>query len=686
MTLSVKMASLVERFTSRLQALLADSETVLAAKPERVIALHMPVGDSAEANTVAEARLDAALRTNEDAPMLPSMMLGHGATLDDGEDTIHGEATHMLKRLLAIYGKRAAHLPWPETLPESLTAAQAFEVVRQDLPELARELAEEVEALAALFVSEDALRGAVLARKSLVDGWLLPDGWLVPGVRSHSGWSALTFIQDAEGAVRHGKNWRGGRFTWNRPHPLVTPPDVAYTDALRWAQKTLARAVGKKAAAGALDENTAGDGTVPHPFVLPADEHGVARALWPSHVAVLFRAWREVDHDRRRPALAIDAGKVNHGLLMGWSQVASEREIRCRSTGEGFVELLLPGQSQISLGVPEEAHERLISEIRHLRSPNGLRTYATLLHLLSIRGQRQGFVRWTLEEHLDVQGAPKKERREARLRTEAQEVELLTKIELAVRDSSGQVRERRPLFLVGSRFERLQGSRWKLDGMELQVNPLIWSGVRDPKTGRLGTNYGLGAEGLPRLNPRTHPAALALGIILPIRFRLALNEGRDYHDLSGENVLRYAGLPYSSRDPGRTWQALSDDLDELTRLGGVRRWEWKGDGKPSLANVLRFYMSEGHRDRMALGVRPMELPAARPVTGEELKAWRKAGKMTQAKAAEVLKVGLRTVKRAEAAPGEALGPALRDALRVALGRVRSGASTATEAKSGGAAS
>ena len=89
-----------------------------------------------------------------------------------------------------------------------------------------------------------------------------------------------------------------------------------------------------------------------------------------------------------------------------------------------------------------------------------------------------------------------------------------------------------------------------------------------------------------------------------------------------------------------------------------------------MVSVLRFYMAEGHRDRMALGVRPVELPAARPLSGGELKIWRTAGKLSQAKAAEALGVGVRTVKRAEAAPGEALGPALRDALQAALDRGR----------------
>ena len=89
-----------------------------------------------------------------------------------------------------------------------------------------------------------------------------------------------------------------------------------------------------------------------------------------------------------------------------------------------------------------------------------------------------------------------------------------------------------------------------------------------------------------------------------------------------------------------------------------------------LRNVVRFYIADAHRDRMALGVRPVELPAARPLTGEELVAWRKGKGLSLRKAAEALGVNFSTLHRAEKAPAEPLGPALRDALREALDRAQ----------------
>lgn len=632
MSLSVNLAPLEVRFRERLESALQEAEATIAGDPGRVL-------------VTSQRPLEAG--TGQPCAIYV-------------ESVREGEAGGILqtpaeRRHAPLYIVDSQ--PWPAELPGVVTAGHALAIIRESLAALAQDAAADVEGLAALVVPDDT-RAAVLARDEIVNRWRLP----THGPAGH----CLRVLREVVWNQRvqvpllnHGRTgapWEelSRPRSLGAPHPPAVPPEVALDDVVKWARTALARgdSAAVRSARAGLDTALA------EPNYRPASLYGLG---------VLYSAWLSVDRDRRKPAIAIDAGKVSHGLLMGWTQAATDRRLTCRDVGDGFVELLFPGQTQIMLGLPGEAHERLISALQDLRSPRGLRTYATLLHLLSIRGQRQGFVRWTLDEHLDVQGVPRRERRETRLRSEVGEVELLTQIELAVRDTpNGRMRERRPLFIIGSRFERLHGSKWRLDGMELQANPLIWRNVRDPETGRLAANYGLGAEGLPRLNPHTHPAALALGLILPIRFRLALNDSLDYHDLTGQNVLRYAGLPYSSRDPNRTWRALADDLDELVRLGGVRRWEWKGDGKPSVSNVLRFYMADAHRDRMALGVRPLELPAARPLTGDELRSWRAAAKLSQARAAAALGVGIATVKRAEAAAAEPLGPALREALREAL--------------------
>lgn len=712
MSLQVNLPTLEERFRARLERTLASAMEVLEATPERVLAVRYQTGTADPGPELA--RLQAAHATNPDAPGLPWVVLRHGkgkgkARAPDLElllramkergghvleepvtDDTPAEYAAELAEWQEHYGRfrgfaeqagdllraRGATLrqeseEWPEAYPDALTVREALEVVRHELPGMARAAAARAEVVARLLVPE-AERAAVLARETFVDGWPWPfsngvAGWLT---LEGTGWLTLYLLENAAGAVEHGSEW-GEKWGLHRNHPLYMPEGARWKDVVAWVRPRLEKLLSPADLASlATRRNGKGEYESRQYYAVEVDGHPFTLA--PFDLGLAYLAWTEVDRDRRRPVIAVDAGKVHHELLMGWTQAATAQALDFRQAEPSYVELLLPGQQQVSLGLPGEAHERLIEELRGWRSATGLRTYATILHLLSIRGARSGFVRWTLEEHLDVQGVPRKERREARLRAEAEEVELLTRMELAVKDGSGRTRERRPLFIVGSRHERLHGSKWKLDGMELQVNPLIWSGVRNMDSGKLGKNYGLAVESLPRLNPRTNPAALALGLILPMRFRLALNEGKDFHDMRGALVLRYAGLRFDRHNPGRTWGALGADLDVLQREGGVRRWEWRGDGKPSLENVLRFYVAEGHLDRLALGVTPVEAPA-RPLTGAELLTWRKHTGLSQRNAAKALGVSFSTVQRAEKAADELLGPALRDALRHALDHAREAA-------------
>ena len=71
----------------------------------------------------------------------------------------------------------------------------------------------------------------------------------------------------------------------------------------------------------------------------------------------------------------------------------------------------------------------------------------------------------------------------------AKMVELFTQIEMGVYDDKGRMRERRPLVLKSNTYEKLVGSQWEIEGLELKVNPLLYRGVRDPKTGEIGKNW-----------------------------------------------------------------------------------------------------------------------------------------------------------------------------------------------------
>ena len=148
-------------------------------------------------------------------------------------------------------------------------------------------------------------------------------------------------------------------------------------------------------------------------------------------------------------------------------------------------------------------------------------------------------------------------------------------VRIRTRLEDGRERERRPLVLVGSRFERLEGSRWRLDGMELQVNPLLYRGVRNVDTGRVGRYWFPTVPEVAQLDHRLYAPALMLGLLLPIRWRWDLGE-RDHTALSGRNLLSTARITYRKHNPAEAWDRLERNLDKLRELDALGRCEAAG--------------------------------------------------------------------------------------------------------------
>jgi hypothetical protein len=482
------------------------------------------------------------------------------------------------------------------------------------------------------------LRRAVLARDELVNRWPWPSDRQRPG-------SAVSALITISGTPPPGEL---APFTW--------PPDVAPRDVAEWAGPV----IGEK-----------------YPEVARQLMEMAARGLsflnvpqWAA-LAVLYSAREAVERDRHRPAMALDAGQPHHELLMGWRDYPKGKSVE-RPVREGRIELLAPGKSvqlALDLGPDFSMSEDLVRAIRVLRDWEGLRNWAAIQRLLSVEGGRVGWVRWTLDGHLNALGITAKERWRPSVRRDvAQQVEAFTRLELVAYDQQGRIRERRPLLLAGAKFDRLRDSEWELDGMELQINPLLYSGVREDG-GKLGSNWYPAPVALARVDHHRHRYTLALGLILPMRWRLALADTppRDHVTLTGESALRLAGIPYQKHDPGKAWDALARDLEELRRIDGLGRWEWDAAGPArALAGRLHLWPALWVVDRTIHGVRPLELPPGPPIlTGAELKAWRKGRNLTQAGAAEVLGVSPRTVMRAELAGAEGLSPLLADKLRQA---------------------
>jgi DNA-binding transcriptional regulator YiaG len=200
--------------------------------------------------------------------------------------------------------------------------------------------------------------------------------------------------------------------------------------------------------------------------------------------------------------------------------------------------------------------------------------------------------------------------------------------------------------------------------MELQINPMLYEGVRERGSGKLGKHWHPAPAELPKIDHVRFPHAIALGLVLPIRWRWVWAErGQDHLTLEASKLLNLAGIPWTRGRPRRAWDALDRTLEELQRIGELGRVEWCGE-KHSLATMVRLYPADWILDRTVRGLTPVERkPIIAPVNGAELVEWRREKGWSQAVLAKEIGVGIATVKRAERAAKEPLGRALLEAFK-----------------------
>jgi hypothetical protein len=475
---------------------------------------------------------------------------------------------------------------------------------------------------------------------------------------------------------------------------LKWPKSVAAQDAIDWLNKHATnRSLAKRLGDSILKINSAGAFFIElflstNGRAIPPD----AKSSFDTHLAetsehaqlfyygmlaaMAFDAWQEIERDRRRPMTAIDASRAHHDMTLGLNQaprnlgrrkvVRSPVRIRELDQPDRY-EILAPNGKSAQLLLPydsnETIHDAIIRTLREWQDVEAVRQWYAMLCLFSVHGGRSGSARWTIDIHMDILGYAQRTREnpEARKRI-AQHVQLLTKLEIAIYAPNGTLRARQPLIAVGTKYDRLNGSEWQLEGMELRINPFLYSGVRNPKTGEIGKDWFPASIELARVNPGQYPHAIGLGIILAIRWRWNWRDGLDHLSLTGTKLLEAAGIAFSRTDPGKTWNTLRNTIEELQRRDGLGRIEW--DGEPwSLVGTCRLYPAQWVRDRTLHEIVPIEsLPPPPIVTGAELKLWREQKGLSQATAAKILGVGQRTVRRAESEPKKPLGPAIREAM------------------------
>ncbi|MBK6529779.1 MAG: hypothetical protein IPF99_09300 [Deltaproteobacteria bacterium] len=216
---------------------------------------------------------------------------------------------------------------------------------------------------------------------------------------------------------------------------------------------------------------------------------------------------------------------------------------------------------------------------------------------------------------MDALGYGERSRDDNVRRAVADEVELLTRLELTVYHRNGELRMRGPLFSTTLRAERTSGSRWALEGLELAVHPALYEGVRSPG-GALGNLWAPAPADLARIDHARHPYALALGLILPIRWRWDLAKGRECVTLTGRGLLDAAGLRLDPRKPGGPGRPLERNLDALKRIGGLGEGRWDPGGERTLSPVGAICTPpQWVRDRLIHRVQPAERPRPSVLTG-----------------------------------------------------------------------
>lgn len=389
-----------------------------------------------------------------------------------------------------------------------------------------------------------------------------------------------------------------------------------------------------------------------------------AMERWDVRFCVLVAsAELDVQEAQKRPAIAIDAGSVHHELLSGWRDLPKDRKLRKTPVQNGWAEIIYPGkQLGLRLNV-QDLPERIVHAVREWKHWQGLRHWAALQLLFTDAG-RTGRIRWTLEAHLDALGYGERSRRDAKVRAMvAAEVDALTRMEIAIYHPDGTVRLRGPVLAVTQRGEAMRGSEWRLEGLELVIHPVLYEGVRK-SSGEIGRLWAPAPVELARIDHVRLPYAIALGLILPIRWRWDLTEDTDHIVLTGAKLLEAAGIRIQAQHPQRAWEALQENMEELQQVGGLGHFEWE-EGPPwTLNGRCRLYQPQWVRERMVHGLIPPEPVALQaPLTGAELRSWRATRGWTQQEAADQLKVSRRTVIRAEAMPEEPLPPSIRTALQ-----------------------
>ena len=422
--------------------------------------------------------------------------------------------------------------------------------------------------------------------------------------------------------------------------PRSLPQEVAALDIADWAREELK--------IGNLWELSGRD--------IPLHNNGKEWACPGAGLALLYLAIQQ----RSQPIVAIDAGRYHHAFVESCRDNAAqkrdsfgkEKTLKLQTNQQNkicLVEKGKPIQLELALPLEEAPQAAILQGLRHTFKAEGLRNWAALLRLWSVEGGRQGRIRWTLEEHLSALGYSERSRKDPKVRMRiAQMVESLARMELIILGADHRERYRAPLIhLEQAREVQAENGGWRVEGMILKANEYLYRGVRNNKTGRLGSNYWPSRPEIAQIDHVRHPYATGMGLDLSIRWRWAMNSGKEYVSLKGENLVKLAGASTNRHNATRTFEKLEQNLLVLQQKGILGKWEW--NGSPGMDSVIKLWPSDWSAG-LASGKRRLFEMRSRPdvpLTGAGLKEWREARKITQQGLAEKLGIASRTIGRYE---------------------------------------
>jgi hypothetical protein len=206
-------------------------------------------------------------------------------------------------------------------------------------------------------------------------------------------------------------------------------------------------------------------------------------------------------------------------------------------------------------------------------------------------------------------------------------------MEIAVYHADGTLRLRGPVLAVTQRGEALRGSEWALQGLELVIHPALYEGVRRAD-GSIGRLWAPAPTELATIDHARFPYALALGLILPIRWRWDTADGLDHLTLTGEKLLDTAGIPCPRTTPGGRGRRSTATSPSFSA--------WAGSGSPAGTRTrrepARGAATSTHRSGSATawstGSRRPSCPWRRPADGRRAAHLASGPGWTQAQAAK----------------------------------------------------